>query len=98
MPAGWPLAWDRGRVLTYALNSLGAMASSAVSVIFFQDRAHDAAEILAGTGFLVGVAWFISYVIAGPPLHRPPPGTQDVETADVVVPATAVQPGLALSR
>lgn len=101
MPTGRPLAWDRGRVLTYVLNSLGAMALSAVSVIFFQDRDHDPGEILAGTGFLVGVGWFISYVVAGPPLRRTQPGTAPDTIMDEPAPEVrdaAVQPELALSR
>lgn len=68
-----PLAWDRGSAMIYGLNSLGAMALSAVSVMFFQDREHDAGEILAGTGFLVVLAWFISFVVAGFPGHRAGP-------------------------
>ncbi|HEX9088228.1 MAG TPA: hypothetical protein VF867_11935 [Arthrobacter sp.] len=101
-----PLTWDRGSALTYVLNSLGAMALSAVSVIFFQDREHDASEILAGTAFLVALAWVLSFVVAGTPLRRPQldtqpdaaPGTQDADEVDVTVPGTAVQPELALSR
>lgn len=73
MGAPRPLAWDRGIALIYLANSAAAVVLSAISVTFFQDRGHDADEIIAGTGFLVGLAWFISFVAAGVPVQRAVP-------------------------
>lgn len=67
-----PLTWDKDSAEVYAVNTLCAAGLLAWSLLTEPDlRAHGTTVILGGSALAVALSWFLSFMVAGLPFHRP---------------------------